>query len=291
MSHAAGRPGPRAPSPPDADPPAAGYTPNLVAILGAGDLASGVAHRLRRAGFSVVMTELAEPRALRRAVSFASAVTEGQVTVEGVVARRARSAGGARRILAQGAIPVMVDPEARLALSLRPEVLVDARMAKRNLGVTRGQAPIVIGLGPGFVAGADVHLVVETMRGHGLGRVIDAGPAAPNTGVPGEVLGYARERVLWSPADGVLQGRCRIGQPVAAGAVVAEVGGLPVVAGVSGVLRGLARDGLQVRAGEKVGDVDPRGVVEYCFTISDKARAIGGGVLEAILHARQSLAP
>ena len=271
--------------------PTAGCTQGLVVVRGAGDLASGVAHRLHRAGLAVVMTEIAQPRALRLAVSFASAVYEGSMAIEGVEARQAESAAGARRILARRQIALLVDPEAQVALSLGPEVVVDAIMAKRNLGTSITAAPLVIGLGPGFSAGVDVHLVVETMRGHSLGRVISRGGAEPDTGVPAAILGYTRERVLWSPAEGVLRSLRRIGEPVEAGAAVAEVAGQPVVACVSGVLRGLLHDGLPVRAGEKVGDVDPRGIREYCYTISDKARAIGGGVLEAILYARQQRPP
>ncbi len=262
------------------------YTDGLVVIRGAGDLASGIAHRLQRAGLMVVMTEVSEPRALRRAVSYASAVYEGSVTVDGVVARRAGSATEAMALAAEGLIAVVVDPECRLAGELRPEVLVDAILAKRNLGTPIDAAPLVVGVGPGFAAGMDVHAVVETMRGHDLGRVIWSGSAAANTGVPGEVLGLTRERVLWAPAAGTLGGGRPIGTRVAAGEAVAEIGGRPVVAAIGGVLRGLLRDGLSASAGEKIGDVDPRGVVEYCFTISDKARAVGGGVLEAIHHAR-----
>ncbi|MDI7275889.1 MAG: selenium-dependent molybdenum cofactor biosynthesis protein YqeB [Anaerolineae bacterium] len=267
--------------------PTVGFRPNLVVIRGGGDLASGVAHRLHRSGLRVVMTEIAQPRALRRAVSFASAVYDGSITVEGVTARLARSAAEASAILDSREVAILVDPDAHEALSLHPEVLVDAIMAKRNLGTRSGDAPIVIGLGPGFSAGEDVHLVVETARGHHLGRLITAGSAEPNTGVPGPILGYARERVLFSPADGVFRGSRQIGEQVQAGDTVGEVAGLPVRAGIAGVLRGLLRDGLVVRAGEKVGDVDPRGVVEYCTTISDKARAIAGGVLEGILYARE----
>lgn len=265
----------------------ASYTQGLVLIRGAGDLASGVAHRLRLAGLDVVMTEIAQPRAIRRAVSFASAVYEGRAVVEGVEARRVETADEGRHAIAQGQVAVLVDPEARIALSLRPEVLVDAIMAKRNLSTIITAAPLVIGLGPGFTAGVDVHVVIETMRGHNLGRVITSGGAEPDTGIPSPILGYTRERVLWSPAEGLLRAHRRIGERLEAGTAIAEVAGLPVVAGVGGVLRGLLHDGLHVRTGEKVGDVDPRGVVEHCFTISDKARAISGSVLEAVLRARQ----
>ena len=266
--------------------PADRFVPGLVVIRGAGDLASGVAYRLHRAGLSVVMTEIPEPRALRRAVSFASAVYDGQIAVEGVEARLVGSAREAQSVLSQGQIPVLVDPEASEALSLSPEVLVDAILAKHNLGTRIDMAPLVIGLGPGFVAGVDVHAVIETNRGHYLGRVLTSGSAEPDTGVPGTVHGYARERVLRSPADGILHSHYRIGDRIEAGAAVAEVAGQPMLAGISGVLRGILHDSLTVRAGEKCGDVDPRGRVEYCMTISDKALAIAGGVLEAILRAR-----
>ncbi len=262
------------------------HTARLVLIRGAGDLASGIAHRLHRAGLAVAMTEVPEPRALRRAVSFATAIYEGSIRLEGVEARRAASSEEARLFLRQGLIAVLVDPECQALQALRPEILVDAIMAKRNLGTRIDSAPLVIGVGPGFTAGVDVHAVIETQRGHDLGRVIYRGSAAANTGVPGAVLGYTRERVLWAPAAGVLRSGLPIGAHVEAGQAVAEVNGQPLLATVSGVLRGLMHDGLRVEAGEKVGDVDPRGVAEHCFTISDKARAIGGGVLEAILHAR-----
>jgi len=257
----------------------------LVVIRGAGDLASGVAHRLHRAGFAILMTEVPQPRALRLPVCFARAVYEGSATIEGVCGNLAADLAQAERILAQGHVPVLVDPEARQALSLRPIALVDAILAKRNLGTRLGDAPLVIALGPGYTAGADAHVVVETMRGHDLGRLITSGSAQANTGMPGPVLGYASERVLRSPAAGPLQSRRRIGERVQAGDAVATVAGEPVLATIGGVLRGLMHDGLAVSPREKIGDIDPRGVADYCFTISDKARALGGSVLEAILHA------
>lgn len=266
------------------------HTQNLVVIRGGGDIASGIAHRLHRAGLGVVVTEVSAPRALRRAVSFASALYEGSIVVEGVEARRAESAAEAQALVAEGRIAVLVDPECTAVDALRPEVLVDAILAKRNLGTARGAAPLVVGVGPGFCAGTDVDVVIETKRGHYLGRVIDEGSAQPNTGVPGEILGLTRERVLWSPATGTLQAGRPIGSRVEAGETVAEVGGQPLVTAIGGVLRGLLHDGLPAREGEKVGDVDPRGVRDHCFTISDKARAVGGGVLEAILHARSQRA-
>ena len=256
----------------------------VVVIKGAGDLATGVAHRLHRAGMRVVMTEVPQPTAIRRAVAFAQAVYAGETEVEGVKARLVEGIEGVQGAWEEGVIPVVVDPQARIVEELRPQVVVDAIMAKRNLGTRIADAPVVIALGPGFVAGADCHAVIETNRGHNLGRVILSGPAEPDTGVPGQVGGQAEKRVLRAPKDGVFRALRRIGDEVREGETVAQVDGEPVRARLSGVLRGLLHDGLRVRQGMKVGDVDPRGVREYCFTISDKARAIGGGVLEAILH-------
>lgn len=256
----------------------------LVVIKGGGDLATGAVHRLHRAGMRVVVTELAQPTVIRRAVAVASAVYEGQVEIEGLVARLARNDEEIRATLAAGQVPVVIDPRAEVISRLRPTAVVDAIMAKRNTGTRITDAPIVIGLGPGFTAGVDVHAVIETNRGHNLGRVILSGSAEPNTGVPGPTMGYTVERVLRAPCEGRFKGERRIGDPLEAGERVASVDGQPVVAKIPGVLRGLLADGLHVKAGMKVGDVDPRGVREYCFTISDKARAIGGGVLEAILY-------
>ncbi len=256
----------------------------LVVIKGGGDLATGVVHRLHRAGLTVVVTELAQPTVIRRAVAVASAVYEGQVEVEGLVARLAEGDQEIRAALAGSRIPVVIDPRGEVITRLRPTAVVDAIMAKRNTGTSITDAPIVIGLGPGFTAGLDAHAVIETNRGHHLGRVILSGSAEPHTGVPGPTAGFTAERVLRAPCEGTFTGQRRIGDAVEAGQVVASVAGQPVVAKISGVLRGLLADGLTVKAGMKVGDVDPRGVREHCFTISDKARAIGGGLLEAILY-------
>jgi len=256
----------------------------LVVIKGGGDLATGVVHRLHRAGMPVVVTELAQPTVIRRAVALASAVFEGQVEVEGLAAQLVESDEEIRAVLARGQVPVVVDPRGEVIARLRPTVVVDAIMAKRNTGTRISDAPIVIGLGPGFTAGVDVHAVIETNRGHHLGRVILSGSAEPHTGVPGTTAGFTVERVLRAPCGGIFTGVRRIGDLVEAGQAVASVAGEPVVANISGVLRGLLAGGLPVKAGLKVGDVDPRGAWEHCFTISDKARAIGGGVLEAILY-------
>jgi len=256
----------------------------IVLIKGGGDLATGVAHRLHRAGLRVAITELERPTVIRRAVAFANAVFQGQTSVEGVTARLVANPMDVPSAWSEGVIPVLIDPETQALGVLRPGVLVGAIMAKRNTGTRLADAPIVVALGPGFAAGVDCHAVIETQRGHHLGRVILEGTAAPDTGVPGEVEGYGQERVLRAPAAGVFQGMREIGDVVKAGDTVALVAGRPVVASIGGVLRGLLADGLQVRPGMKVGDVDPRGEREHCFTISDKARAIGGGVLEAILY-------
>ncbi len=261
----------------------------VILVIGGGDLGTGVAHRLHRAGFKVVVAELAEPTVIRRAVAFASAVYEGKVEVEGVEARLASAIESVWPLLGQQIVPVLVDPEGILRSSLVPDVIVDARMAKRNLGVTLSDARIVVGLGPGLSAGDDVHAVVETNRGHNLGRLILKGKAEPNTREPGRVHGHGRERVLWAPCAGRLRSEAAIGQQIEQTQVVAWIEEQAVRASISGVLRGLAHDGLFVRQGQKVGDIDPRGIREYCFTISDKARAIGGSVLEAILHLRQHL--
>ena len=255
----------------------------LILIKGAGDLGTGVAYRLHRAGMQVAATELVQPTVIRRAVSLAEAVYEGEVAVEGLKARLAHDIRETRQALAAGVVPVLPDPQIDIIKELRPQVVVDARMAKRNLGTRLDEADLVVGLGPGFVAGRDAHAVIETARGHYLGRVLLAGEAAPDTGVPGSIGGESARRVLYAPADGLFHAFKRIGEPVVEGEVVAQVGDRPVQALLSGVLRGILRDGLAAHRGMKVGDIDPRGMRDYCFTISEKALAVGGGVLEAIL--------
>ncbi len=257
---------------------------SLVLVRGGGDLGTGVAHRLHRAGFRIVIVELPQPVVIRRAVAFASAVYDGQVQVEGVEARLAEDQAQARDLIRRGVVPVIVDPVGEMTPALHPDVVVDARMAKRNLDTRICDAPVVVGLGPGFSAGQDVHAVVETARGHHLGRVLLRGSAEPDSHVPGLVEGFGRERVLWAPCAGTFRGLEHIGEKVERDQLVAEVTGRAIRAGIAGALRGMLHDGLQVHEGQKVGDIDPRGIVEYCFTISDKARAVGGGVLEAILH-------
>lgn len=254
-----------------------------VLIKGAGEMATAVAHRLARCHFKVCMTETAWPMAVRRGVSFCEAIFEKKQEVEGVVAQLAESPQELEKIWALGQLPISVDPQCRVKDYIRPDCLVDAILAKVNIGTRIDDAPLVIGLGPGFTAGQDVHLVVETNRGHNLGKVIYQGQAEANTGIPGAIGGYTAERVLRVPAAGIFQGTKQIGDLVKAEETVGFVNGAQVKAGISGVLRGLIRDGTKVEPGLKLGDIDPRGQREYCFTISDKARAIAGGVLEGIM--------
>ncbi len=260
----------------------------LVALKGAGDLATGVIHRLSRAGFAVMATELPQPTVLRRTVAFAEAVALGEMTVEGITACRASSPGEIQAALARGLVPLAVDPKGTMLRQMQPRVLVEATLSKYNSGITMDDAPLVIALGPGYKAGKDVHAVIETNRGHNLGRVYLQGCAEPNTGVPGTIGGYGIERILRAPCAGTLYGLRQIGDQVQEGETVAVVNAddssMPITAAISGILRGLVRDGLPVSTGMKVGDVDPRAIREHCFTISDKSRAVGGGVLEAIMY-------
>jgi len=261
----------------------AGVKRMLVVIKGAGDLASGVAVRLHHAGMKIVMTEIAHPTAIRRTVSFCRAVWDKEALVEDVRAKLAMDAQDAIGITQQGRIAVMVDPEGDCVQTLAPDAVIDAMLLKQNRYTRIDEAPVVLALGPGFTAGVDCHAVIETMRGHDLGRVLLGGSALPNTGIPGVIGGFAEERILRAPTDGLWETSLSIGEHVDAGATVATVSGVPVKAAISGVLRGLLPDGTPVKRGMKSGDVDPRDVAEYCATVSDKARAIGGGVLEALL--------
>lgn len=256
----------------------------LVLIRGAGDIATGIALRLYRTGIQVVMTDLPRPTAIRRTVCFSPAITDGETVVEDVRAVRADSPAQALSLLAQGAVPVLPDPECLCREQLHPDALVDAILAKRNLGTRITDAPVVVGIGPGFTAGEDCHAVVETMRGHTLGRVYYSGSALPNTNIPGLIGGFAGERVLRAPDSGIFHTALDIGAAVRAGDVAGTVNGQPMVCTIDGVLRGLLADGTPVYKGMKSGDVDPRCKVEYCYTASDKALAVGGGVLEALMH-------
>lgn len=260
----------------------------MIVIKGAGDLASGVAVRLAHCGFPIVMTDLPHPTSIRRTVCFSEAILKGKFTVEDVTAERADSIEAIDGIHQSGRIAVLADPDANCINALHPQVVVDAILAKRNISTKITDAPIVIALGPGFTAGKDCHAVIETMRGHDLGRVILEGAAEPNTGIPGNISGFTTERVLRAPKDGVFIERRHIGDLVEKGEPIAEVDGEPIPATLSGVIRGLLPTGTPVRKGMKSGDIDPRPVQSHCFTVSDKARAIGGGVLEAILMLQRS---
>jgi xanthine dehydrogenase accessory factor len=257
----------------------------VVLIRGAGEMASGVAHRLYQSHFKLCMTEVSHPLAVRREVSFCEAVYEGEKVVEGVRSMLISSPREIESGWKKGYIPILVDPEAKETRNiLKPDILIDAIMAKKNLGTRISDAPLVIGLGPGFAAAKDVHIVIETNRGHHLGKVILKGEAEPDTAIPGEVGGYTAERLLRTMKKGIFNSHKSIGDKVARGSVVAVVDDYPVIAQIGGVVRGLIREGIEVKKGTKVGDIDPRGKREACFTVSEKARAIGGGVLEAILY-------
>jgi xanthine dehydrogenase accessory factor len=248
-------------------------------------MASAAARLLFCCGFPVLVLETKAPLAVRRLVSFAEAVRKGSIVVEGVEGRRVEPEDVPAALDAGGFVPVVVDPEAACRVSLAPQVLVDARMAKRSLDTSRDQAPLVIGLGPGFVAGEDVHAVVETQRGPALGRVLWSGPAEADSSVPAPVLGFTEERVLRAPRSGVFRATRGIGELVAARGSVGEVEGAPVTAAIGGLLRGLLADGVRVEEGVKVGDVDPRGRAVTAAQVSDKGRAVAAGVLEAVLVA------
>jgi len=256
-----------------------------IAIKGAGEMASAVAWRLYMANFKkILMLETANPLAVRREVSFCEALHDGSQTVEGVKAVMAGSIEDIYSEWEQGRIAVAADPQWLLLEQLRPKVLVDSILAKKNLGTRMKDAELVIGLGPGFDAGSDVHLVIETNRGHDLGRIITAGSAEANSGVPGTIAGFAEERVLRAPAAGHFKTARSIGDLVIADEIIGTVAGQKLSSRIDGVLRGLIRSETTVTRGLKIGDVDPRGKKQYCFTISEKARAIGGSVLEAVLR-------
>lgn len=255
----------------------------LVLIRGGGELASGIAVRLHRAGFQVMITEITQPKAVRRSVSFAEAVFDGQAEVEGIIGELLPDQDQAKAVLRSGIIPVLVDPDLDCLEILQPEIVVDARMRKKPPERGKDLATLVVGLGPGFIAGENCHAVVETNRGHDLGRVLWVGPPQEDTGIPEEVGGFAAERVLRAPADGELISGANLGDQVKRGDVIALVGGQAVLAPFDGVLRGLLRHGSQVEQGLKIGDVDPRDDPNMVNLISDKSRAIGGAVLEAIL--------
>ena len=262
---------------------------NLIIVRGGGDIATGTIYKLYQCGFDILILETEHPSAIRRNVAFSEAVYEKIQTVENITCTLAEDVSQAIGLLEQKKLPVLVDPQGESIFVLKPFAVVDAILAKKNLGTNRQMAPITIALGPGFVAGADVDAVIETKRGHSLGRVIYQGKAIENTGIPGMIAGYAKERVIHSPAEGIFRNVKKITDTVRQGEVIAVVEHgdkqIPVKASINGLLRGLLRDGYPVTEGFKIADIDPR-IEEYknCFTISDKARCIAGGALEALLH-------
>ena len=262
---------------------------SFIIVRGGGDLATGTIHRLWSAGLRVLVLEAEHPAAIRRQVSLCEAVYEGETTVEGLHAVKINTLDEADAVWSAGDVPVLVDPKGACISRAKPAVLVDAILAKKNLGTTRDMAPLTIALGPGFTAGQDVDVVVETKRGHKLGRIIREGSAIPNTGVPGIIGGYGAERVIHAQAAGTFENLHAIGDIVEAGEAVAQIRTpdgqlLPVTTQITGILRGLLRSGYPVTPGFKVADVDPRkSELENCFLISDKARCIAGSVLELVI--------
>ena len=269
----------------------------LIICRGGGDLATGIVHRLFRAGFPVLVLETDSPAAIRRQVSFSEAVYDGTATVEGVTAERIASANRAsvNHVLEEGRVPLLVDPEGSSIPLLKPDIVVDAILAKKNLGTAKEMAPLVIGVGPGFTAGEDVDLVVESMRGHNLARIFTTGAALPNTGIPGNIGGFTKERVLHAEAAGYMKNIRQIGDIVEKGEEIARIyekmtedgtfsgSYVSVEASISGIIRGLIREGYHFQKGFKIADIDPReSELANCFTISDEARSIGGSVLEAV---------
>ena len=295
----------------------------LIICRGAGDLATGIIHRLHRAGHRVIALETDYPAAIRRQVSFCEAVYDGSAAVEGVTARQVPALADAETdtetysgendtpaahivsekwdssaieaVLEAGEVPLLIDPKGESIALLKPDVVVDAIIAKKNLGTTIDMAPLVIGVGPGFTAGQDVHLVIESMRGHNLARIITDGMAQPNTGVPGNIAGFTSERVIHAPAAGYIHDVRKIGDIVQKGDEIARIYPdkesydnalseyVPVNATITGIIRGLIREGYYFRKGFKIADIDPReSEITNCFTISDKARSIAGSVLEAV---------
>lgn len=259
----------------------------IIVIRGGGDLATGIAHRLFKAGFKVVIVDIKEPTSIRRKVSFSEAIYNGEIVVEGVKAILALSLKDIYRIIDDGFIPVYVDEKGAIINNIKPLAVVDSILAKINLDTTKDLAPITIGVGPGFESGLDVDLVVESNRGHFLGKVIYKGKAEENTGVPGDIMGFKEERIIRSLGNGIIKNFYNIGDRIEAGDLVCEVEGKGVQAKISGILRGMIKEGIYVKKHMKIGDIDPRGIKEYAYTISDKARSIGGGVLEAIMYLRK----
>ena len=266
---------------------------DIIVVRGGGDIASGTIHKLHRCGFKVVILEIEKPSAIRRTVCFSEAIYEGQSIIEGLVCKKANDLGEVYTILNKKNIPIIIDPLGKLIKELKPFVVIDAILAKKNMGTTKDMAPITIGLGPGFLAGKDVHIVIETMRGHNLGRIIEQGYAMANTGIPAVVNGVGKERVIYSPIIGNISNVKKIGDMVEKGEVIATIINdkniIEVKASIDGILRGIIRDKSKIKKGLKIADIDPRiEEVENSYTISDKARTIAGSVLEAILYLKEN---
>lgn len=261
---------------------------SLVILRGGGDIASGIAQKVFRSGFPLIITETENPTMVRRTVSFAECIYSGRMEIEDLFSERVQGEilseklDFAMRLLKRDTIPVLVDPECEILELVKPKILIDAILAKKNLGTQIDHAQIVIGVGPGFDAGSDCHAVIETARGHDIGRIIFDGSASENTGIPGPIGGYTSERLLRSPEKGTFKSIKKIGDQVSKGDLVAKVDEFEIFSEIPGVIRGLIRDDLLIPKGFKVGDIDPRAKPEHCMTISDKSRSIAGGVLEAI---------
>jgi len=257
----------------------------IVIVRGGGDVASGTIQKLYRSGFSVLILEVEAPTSIRREAAFSEAIYEGQFIVEGIKAKHIENIDEIENCWTEKIIPIMIDPKGELIYKLKPFAVIDAILAKYNLGTNRSMAPITIALGPGFIAGYDVDVVIETMRGHNLGRLIFNGEAQKNTGVPGEINGFSKERVIYSPEHGIIENTKEIGDIICNGDIIAYVNNIEVKASMDGVLRGIIRNRSKVKKETKIGDIDPRiSEKTNCYTISEKARNIAGGVLEAILY-------
>lgn len=258
---------------------------DLVIVRGGGDISTGSIQKLHRSGFNVLVLEIEKPTAIRRTVAFCEAVFKGEIEIEGIKGKLVQKEEDIFKCFEEGIIPIAIDEEGNLIEELKPKILVDGILAKKNLGTRREMAEITVAIGPGFVAGEDVDVVVETMRGHKLGTLIFEGSAMPDTGTPGEIAGVTKERVIYSNYSGEIENIKEIGDIVKKGEVIARISGNNVYASIDGLLRGLISDGMKIYKGLKIADIDPRlKEVENYTTISDKARSIGGGVLEAILY-------
>ena len=258
---------------------------DIVIIRGGGDLASGTIQKLHRSGFKVLVLEIPKPTSIRRDVSFGEAIYQGEIEIEGIIAIHVNSLSEIENAWSNKKIPVIIDEQGKYIKIIKPKILVDAIIAKKNLGTTVDMADITIALGPGFTAGEDVDVVIETARGHNLGRLIFQGQAANNTGIPGNIMGFSKERVIHSVCAGTMLNVLHIGDVVQKDDVIAYIGDVPIKATISGLLRGILRSGITVTKGFKIADIDPRlSEKTNCYTISDKSRSIAGGVLEAILY-------